>query len=629
MKLKKLIIQNDDTVGSAKEAIICLSLSYNKTVKLLHKQLWHKDKLKESGTGYTISVNSFDDSTTTINTGSIPQRVNLIDYSFNFNGRQVSAIKFWNIKSPSKVGYKKDDLMALGLNQFFMGQSPYQQYDGDPKDGIYHDDCIIRPKAVNGDFISTIDMTGWYIVSKEFDSDVGEWVIYYEKLINEFEYSPFANKLVDDIRLVKNYQDTTTENNYNTLSQLISRVIYTLINTSINVRTIIYEPDTGIVTSDTNYDTDTSIFTIPTDGVFESVYLDENGVEQTYTQQTINTITTFINSKIVSYLNGTIIEEEVLTLTEEKTDLITINYLNLTQEHDILPYYTVDFSEFGTLLYTQEDVPYVTPAVNTSGGFASVFYQINLAKETCDTYIFENGTSIQIIPPYSYSDDFFEKIVIEPAKVIYLPLVYLDDGKLVQNKWNFIDNWDTQFELYVHEDSYWYINVLPVVMFVFSYYMSMYMSSVMKLTSFATSIAVTSGAFGVFGSITGNKALQILSVLGSLYTIYQSMSQEVLAQTYQQQGLTATSAMYKAQDTLMKNSFQLSFDKLISNAGLSNLLKMAESVAGLTTLLDAQTKTPNSEELSNIEEKGMYYILEEQDDITTYVTDIIDIDINL
>ena len=54
----------------------------------------------------------------------------------------------YNIKSPSKMPYDRNDYNNLGLNQYFAGQSPYQYYIGDPGDdnGIYHDKSeIIGP----------------------------------------------------------------------------------------------------------------------------------------------------------------------------------------------------------------------------------------------------------------------------------------------------------------------------------------------------------------------------------------------------------------------------------------------------------------------------------------------------
>lgn len=49
---------------------------------------------------------------------------------------------YW-IKSPDPSPYNYYSKTALGLNQYFVGQSPYKHYQGNLKDGIYHDDCEI------------------------------------------------------------------------------------------------------------------------------------------------------------------------------------------------------------------------------------------------------------------------------------------------------------------------------------------------------------------------------------------------------------------------------------------------------------------------------------------------------
>lgn len=55
----------------------------------------------------------------------------------------------YNIKSDSTRPYDYDSMDDLGLNQYFVGQSPYEEYDGDPgdDDGIYHDTCEIHHRG--------------------------------------------------------------------------------------------------------------------------------------------------------------------------------------------------------------------------------------------------------------------------------------------------------------------------------------------------------------------------------------------------------------------------------------------------------------------------------------------------
>ncbi len=618
MKIKQLILENDDLFESAKNAAISMTVTYGKTLNLLHTQLWHKDQLKANGTGFTISVDSYDDSTSTIDTSLIPQRVNFVDYEFTYNSRQVKPIKYWNIKSPSKIKYYKDDLMALGLNQLFIGQNPNVQYSGDPSDGIYHDTCQIKPKAVEEDFVTSHDMTGWYILSSEYDVEIGNTTIYYENTIQEYEYAPEGNQIVDSISLEDIYRYITTENNYNTLSQLTSRVIYTLEGSNINVRTITYDPENGNILSDTNYDTDTSSYTIPDAGTTESVYLDENNQEQTYTQQTITTVSSFIDTQLVTYLNGFIVETINLNISQTAASFLTIDYVNLTADHGYTQYYQVDFSQLGTVVHTETDIPYTIPTLNSSGGWDSINYQLSLGDETSNIYIFNDGTCIQIHPPYTYAiangDDMNYTYVNEPAKVMYLPLCYQDDGSLVQNKWDFIDKWDNQYELYVHESNYWYIGAMPVFAFVLSYFLPM----LMGYSGSAAALLQVGGTMASLGSTFGIKALQIIGLLISMYGAIQGTVKDKIAE----QAILDTAGTATGQQANQFAAMQIaemSFDEIIamyfSTGGINSLGQVALSAVDIYNISTMESIKEIKEKETAEEEKSIFGVSDEEDDI--------------
>ena len=62
---------------------------------------------------------------------------------------KVYSVAEYNIKSSSKAPYSYNG--SMGLNQFFVGQSPYKWYSGDPgsDSGIYHDTCEILRSSDN------------------------------------------------------------------------------------------------------------------------------------------------------------------------------------------------------------------------------------------------------------------------------------------------------------------------------------------------------------------------------------------------------------------------------------------------------------------------------------------------
>ncbi|CAM4029597.1 hypothetical protein [Campylobacter armoricus] len=90
----------------------------HKYVELLHKQLIRKGRAVKTKVYHPLFPNSY-------------------------------GIDYYDIKSPSRAPYNYHNSGDLGLNQFFVGQNPYEWYRGDPgdKNGIYHDTCNIVRKA--------------------------------------------------------------------------------------------------------------------------------------------------------------------------------------------------------------------------------------------------------------------------------------------------------------------------------------------------------------------------------------------------------------------------------------------------------------------------------------------------
>ena len=145
MKLKVVNIENGDYNKAIKTALIIGAISYGKIYELLHKQIWRKAPSR-------------------IGTYSIPSIP-------TFNGRPVTFIRHWNIKSPSTVPYSRDGGdNTFGLNQLFMEQDYRKEYVGNPKDGIYHDDCYITPKIIPATNEGYYDCWGYYTDSS-YDSE--------------------------------------------------------------------------------------------------------------------------------------------------------------------------------------------------------------------------------------------------------------------------------------------------------------------------------------------------------------------------------------------------------------------------------------------------------------------------
>lgn len=122
------------------------TMAYRKTTELVHTQLVRKGR-----------AHYFDTKIKDISKNDLPHLINPNYRGEIFNHPtygKVYTTGRYNIKSPSKMPYDRNDYNNLGLNQYFVGQSPYQPYIGDPGDdnGIYHDKSeIIGPvRAIIG-----------------------------------------------------------------------------------------------------------------------------------------------------------------------------------------------------------------------------------------------------------------------------------------------------------------------------------------------------------------------------------------------------------------------------------------------------------------------------------------------
>lgn len=148
--MKIILNTKKSPVENIKTSIFVDALAKAKAYELLHKQIWRKTR---------DNVWTYDNPF----------------YRFH-NGRPVAFIRGWNIKSESKQPYAYEldraDHPNYGLNQLFVGQDYRKTYEGDPGDGIYHDDCYIQPKAYK---LASGLIEEWVFVRNELwgDSFVG------------------------------------------------------------------------------------------------------------------------------------------------------------------------------------------------------------------------------------------------------------------------------------------------------------------------------------------------------------------------------------------------------------------------------------------------------------------------
>ncbi|ANE34340.1 putative membrane protein [Campylobacter hyointestinalis subsp. lawsonii CCUG 27631] len=126
-------------VEQLKKLLLARNKSLKKMVELLHLQLVRKGRARGYIRFYHPTL-----------------KVNLYYYDN------------YDIKSPDPSPYNYNSHYALGLNQYFVGQSPYKYYQGNLKDGIYHDDCEI---IAGGYGLTNISVNGW-VKYRDWDGEV-------------------------------------------------------------------------------------------------------------------------------------------------------------------------------------------------------------------------------------------------------------------------------------------------------------------------------------------------------------------------------------------------------------------------------------------------------------------------
>ncbi|OCR88875.1 hypothetical protein CFT12S00416_05475 [Campylobacter fetus subsp. testudinum] len=107
----------------------------------------------------------------------------------------VFIVTKYHIKSPSTAPYDINDLERLGLNQFFMGQSAYKEYQGNLSDGIYHDECEIYPNHASY-FKDKVEVDIKWIKSSFSTTKNGVIVMFYPKQTGFYAILKSCKKIV-------------------------------------------------------------------------------------------------------------------------------------------------------------------------------------------------------------------------------------------------------------------------------------------------------------------------------------------------------------------------------------------------------------------------------------------------
>ena len=552
------------------------AINIGKAYTLLHKQMWVKDKAVERGEwpGAFKRIHIYKDPLLT-----------------HFNKRPIGFISRWNIKSPSVAAYSPTDPYALGLNQLFVGQDPYKPYVGDPKDGIYHDDCYIHPKAVplaSG----MIDVWAYWVKlerSTGYEPVSTEEYTYYRYTFNKL--SALGVRVIDNVELI--HYDRTD-------SKLINGVYTDVV---VHCRKLKISP-TG--KPDVYYDLG-AYGNVVDDGYGRAVVTD-------------NTCDGLVYGPSADYTNGRDSPIQAWTIwpTDEEMEAQYGKCVHTTYYDD-----TKAVSPMLSL-GTRPSPEGVLEVVDADG---NVVPEISIQQVSSQhaigwkTKVFANGFAVEYVP---YAHNYDVPYDGYPAHFKVLPMIYLDTGDLAMPRQKFINEWDIYFDLYVYEKNSggFFVKLFTVVAIVVVTYFTAG-SLTAPTAGLFTALAWAGAALSIVGVLTGEKSMMLIgAIFGGISaiarTVVSTVTESITASIVSGSGSTMSTqaAAGIATSEVAKLTFSETFALFPSCAGLTNIFSIGAStistVMNVGSLFSPDNMTA-PKEVPVEDEVGMQIILDFKD----------------
>jgi len=575
--LRVLLLGKRSVYDSFKTSVVSQAINIGKAYNLLHKQMWVKDQAVERGEwpGAFKRIHIYKDPLLT-----------------HFNKRPIGFVTLWNIKSPSVNKYSPTNPYDLGLNQLFKGQDPYQAYIGDPKKGIYHDDCYIYPKEMPLDSGMTDVWVYWIKAQRLSGMDGGdvEEYTYYKYTFNKL--SALGVQVIDNVELI----------HYDRTDRKLVNGVYT--DVVVHCRKLKISP-TG--KSDVYYNLG-SYGNIVTADYDNSIITD-------------STCDGLVYGPSANYVNSHNVPIPAWTIwpTDEEMEAQYGKCIHITY-HDSRTLSPL------LLLGTRPSPEGVLEVVDADG---NVVPEISIQQVSSQhaigwkTKVFANGVAVEYVP-YAYESG--DSGMEYPAHFKVLPMIYLDTGDLAMPRQKFINEWDTYFDLYVHEDSGGFlVKLAMIIVIIIVTYLSAG-SLTAPAAGLFTALAWVGAALSIVGVLTGEKSMMLLgAIIGGIGAIYNSISTGITNMTNQlgskifessMNTLTTEQAAGLATSEVAKMTLGETFSAFVSSAGMSNLFNMGAStistIMNVSALFNPESMTAPKEAPVE-DEVGMQIILDFKD----------------
>lgn len=486
---------NGDYFNQTKNLLFLRTISCNRLVELLHKQLIRKNRAKK-------------------------------EYYNHPTKNKVYIVKIYNIKSPATRPYNRNINEALGLNQFFVGQSPYKNYNGSISDGIYHDTVEIQSRNANSNNLHSKE---WLASSYAISTNNNYIIFHHQNLGVNYALLTKATITTSYIEY-KNKEDILR-------AKLIFNLTanLTIYNNFVKQK----EEDTLIIEKEE----DTQL------GADNKVTLD------TY----INPLEEFYNIEVLSNVLNTNVN---LKLKNELYKDIRIKTISLSPK--LSNPYLYDNKKGIAIVGMNKDSK-IELGVNTYTAYLAdgrIVFIGKIFEEAFDKYVFK----INVYETFNNND---------------MP---------IRGSFKFVKDWNTTYRLYVSEDTeLWQNLVAPVVLFV-AIVITVYSwgTTTPLLVSIGTTIAGLGTVVTVVGIAAENKKLikigKILGVVGSvvaisgaIYNLLESSALEIGSNST----LTSSDLASNSGLTLTANTYITT--NSLGNATLSSSTSFSVGTTTITT----------------------------------------------
>ncbi|ALV24924.1 putative membrane protein [Campylobacter iguaniorum] len=519
-------------VEQYKNLLLSRTKSCNKMLELLHLQLIRKGRARDKVTLYHPLLKKY-----------------------------VYFFKDYDIKTPSPAPYNRDSNYDLGLNQYFVGQSPYKTYQGDLKDGIYHDDCEIR----SGGTIKESDLSGGYTHYEGYDAH------------SETSYtltSFYAWEMVDGygnfvfLSHPKSYLDGRKYSLIYRVVRATTDIFLRGTNSNYTYYTKVYEQ--RIINGENKFFAtgETSSFSV---NGYKMIYDGgEDGSPSYGTDSTAKFAQNYIaNNMTITKVNATASYNTQVEDGEGGWRPIIVSYPS-------------DFeceTSGGVDLYVNHLGKRIYP-FSKSGGY----------------YIMGNGM-LMVLSSFYF-------LTTETYLILY-DTFYSDNNMPTRGSFNWYKEWNSHYRLYVNEDNDvpgWIMPIIAIVAVVVSVFTAGAASGAAAAamgaagaTATATTVAVTAAtigavagvmglAFTLIGSLSGNSGLakfgKVLGISGAILSVFSAATQ-----MWARVGATAASSASTLSSSSVASSNGLSqTSSLYATTGSANASALGSSMATSTAL---------------------------------------------